>query len=515
LGKRLKPIRLVHCATTTRIGGGIERMDALYHRFLNRSLVDPQFVVTQARQDGVDTYDDTISYHYTGVDNRFEQLVELFAAADIVQFSGGYEPMICEAAKAAGAPLLIEIMHLAEPGQLYPYIDMTICVSETVRRAQPDTDRTVVIHNGIDTELFPFNENPRVEGKIVLLESTRREKRMYFHLDELADGIVAHNPQAELWLAGREQVGQSTRNVKFLGLRPDMPDIYRQADFLVMLSRLEPFGLIALEAMASGVLPIVADDGGMSEIVTHGMDGWLVPAHDKDAVVGAIDNAIKSRGTDQWRKMRKAARRKVETRFNARGCVAEYERVYANLIRDKAMPRTRGIPNVGPSPEALLSDAILFFNSGMWDNLSATVRKISGSSQKVTTDRCAHSMELLARQFLAREKFDLADMLFTKLFRSGYGKSDWIKDWLAIIPDGPFALDVVNELLTMAPGDQDCVLLAAELHINGGRPEKALEILRAGMRAIPDSEPVRQVFAALCDKIRPATKGERTGGDIQ
>ncbi len=512
--KTLKPIRLVHCATTTQIGGGIERMDALYHRFLNRSLVDPQFVVTQTRQAGVAMYDDTISYHYTGVDDRFEQLVKLFSTADIVQFSGGYEPMICEAAKASGAPLLIELMHLTEPGQLYPYIDMTICVSETVRHAQPDMDRTVVIHNGIDLELFPFNENPRVEGKVVLLESARREKRMYFHLDELEDGIVATNPQAELWLAGREQTGKSTRHVKFLGLRTDMSDIYMQADFLVMLSRLEPFGLIALEAMASGALPIVADDGGMAEIVTDGVDGWMVPAHDTDAVLGAIDTAIKLRGTDQWREMRKAARKKVETRFNARRCVAEYERVYADLIKSKPA-RTRRVSDVDPSPEALLSDAILFFNSGMWENLSETVRKISGSPKKITIDRCAHSMELLARQFLAREKFHLADLLFTKLFRSGYGKADWIKDWLEIIPDGSLAFDVANELLTLAPGDPDCVLLAAELYINGGRPEDALEILRAGVRAIPDSEPVRQVFAALCEKINPAAKGQRSDGDIQ
>ena len=51
----------------------------------------------------------------------------------------------------------------------------------------------------------------------------------------------------------------------------------KQADFAVVPSRYEPFGLIAIEAMAQG-LPVIANDvGGLSEIVNHGRNGLLNP----------------------------------------------------------------------------------------------------------------------------------------------------------------------------------------------------------------------------------------------
>jgi glycosyltransferase involved in cell wall biosynthesis len=50
----------------------------------------------------------------------------------------------------------------------------------------------------------------------------------------------------------------------------------------------EPFGIVALEAMAAGCPTVVAASGGLTETVTHGYDGLLVPPGDPDALAQAV-----------------------------------------------------------------------------------------------------------------------------------------------------------------------------------------------------------------------------------
>lgn len=62
--------------------------------------------------------------------------MELFRDADIVQYYGRFAPAVCEAAKASGVPVIIELMRIMESGQVFDYIDLSVCVSETVKKAQ-------------------------------------------------------------------------------------------------------------------------------------------------------------------------------------------------------------------------------------------------------------------------------------------------------------------------------------------------------------------------------------------
>jgi 1,4-alpha-glucan branching enzyme len=60
------------------------------------------------------------------------------------------------------------------------------------------------------------------------------------------------------------------------------------ADLVIFPSLYEPFGIVALEAMAVGAPVIVSDVGGMSEVVEHGADGWKVPSGNPAALSVAI-----------------------------------------------------------------------------------------------------------------------------------------------------------------------------------------------------------------------------------
>jgi glycosyltransferase involved in cell wall biosynthesis len=70
--------------------------------------------------------------------------------------------------------------------------------------------------------------------------------------------------------------------------RSAMPEFWGSLDVAVVPSHYEPFGLVALEALACGVPVIAADVGGLKEIVAEGECGLLVPPGDAAALARAL-----------------------------------------------------------------------------------------------------------------------------------------------------------------------------------------------------------------------------------
>lgn len=82
--------------------------------------------------------------------------------------------------------------------------------------------------------------------------------------------------------------------VRQLGFLPreDLATLYASADIAVFPSHTETCGLVALEAMASGLAVIAADAGGFRESITHETTGLLVGAHDAPGCAAAIGTLV-------------------------------------------------------------------------------------------------------------------------------------------------------------------------------------------------------------------------------
>ena len=132
------------------------------------------------------------------------------------------------------------------------------------------------------------------------------------------------NKARELGLGGR---------IRFTGWRYqplDMPDVHRALDILVLASREpEPFGLVLLEAMATGKPVIATAHGGPLDIIEDGRTGDLVPPCDARAMAAAIVALLR----DPARAQRLGAhgRQRVLDHYTAEQYVAGIDAVYREL----------------------------------------------------------------------------------------------------------------------------------------------------------------------------------------
>jgi D-inositol-3-phosphate glycosyltransferase len=82
--------------------------------------------------------------------------------------------------------------------------------------------------------------------------------------------------------------------VGFLGAKEQdvLPDYLAAADVVVMPSHYESFGMVALEAMATGTPVIASDVGGLAHLVQNGRTGFHVPPRDPTALAQRIDEIL-------------------------------------------------------------------------------------------------------------------------------------------------------------------------------------------------------------------------------
>jgi D-inositol-3-phosphate glycosyltransferase len=78
--------------------------------------------------------------------------------------------------------------------------------------------------------------------------------------------------------------------VVFLGAKDQsiLPNYYAAAEMVVMPSHYESFGMVALEAMATGTPVIASEVGGLAHLVKHGYNGFHVPSRDPEALAARM-----------------------------------------------------------------------------------------------------------------------------------------------------------------------------------------------------------------------------------
>lgn len=248
-------------------------------------------------------------------------------------------------------------------------IDTIITVSHSMKRIiqhvyTVPAAHIHVIHNGMDfspflkwsersAELSEFKQAfvPRDE-KIILFAGRLNPMKGIFALLTSAAQVIEQYPNVRYLIVGeadsRNYMDKLTNlcralsdKVIWLGKIPrkQLALLYQIADMVVIPSIYEPFGYVAIEAMAAGA-PIVASNvGGLLEIIQHGQTGMLVPVHSKQTGTHVVDiehltaSQLQLLGNEVVAKqLGKAARHAVLRKFDLEKMVQATQDVYRQII---------------------------------------------------------------------------------------------------------------------------------------------------------------------------------------
>jgi N-acetyl-alpha-D-glucosaminyl L-malate synthase BshA len=204
-----------------------------------------------------------------------------------------------------------------------------------------------VIKNFVNCEMYhPDNEKtgaaqyaPAGEKLLIHLSNFRPVKRVLDCVRILTE--VRRSVPAHLLMVGdgpergpAEHLARELkmdRHVSFLGKQNHVERIIPLAHVLLMPSDLEAFGLVALEAMACGVVPVATRVGGVPELITDGEDGFLEKVGDTEAQAARVVSLLTD--DDLQYRMAKTGRWNAAEKFCPDKIIPKYEQYYREVLQ--------------------------------------------------------------------------------------------------------------------------------------------------------------------------------------
>lgn len=206
-----------------------------------------------------------------------------------------------------------------------------------------------VIPNFVNCDLYtPLPEDERAAGrkryaapgdKLLIHLSNFRPVKRVIDVVQIFARVAAQTP-AHLLLVGDgpersnaeylvHSLGIQSR-VHFLGKQDEVHRLLPLADLMLMPSKLEAFGLAALEAAACRVPTVATWQGGVPELIEDGVTGRLLPVGDVDAMAEAAIALLSDDAALQA--MATAARKDAQARFCTTRIIPQYEQFYEELL---------------------------------------------------------------------------------------------------------------------------------------------------------------------------------------
>lgn len=210
----------------------------------------------------------------------------------------------------------------------------------------PDS-KTTIVPNGVDVDAFTVEpeETARVrhrygDGPLVVFAGRLVYEKGVQDLIDAVPIIAGRHPGLSIVIAGEgpheEQLRDQVRrrrldeSVIFTGFvnGRDLPRLLAAADCFAMPSRYEPFGMVALEAIAAGAPVVAAHSGGLAEFIIDRQTGLTHIPGDPDSLAMALDTMLTD--PELAENVRSSAADMVRERFTwepiAERTLAEYDR---------------------------------------------------------------------------------------------------------------------------------------------------------------------------------------------
>lgn len=370
---RTRPIRVAHVIPGLHYGGMERLVNELAQALPSRG-VEVHVVVIEGFGRFAAGLQDMARLHQVAPMSRFS----LFYPAELVAVLRGIRPDVVHShsgvwfkASRAARLLRVPVTIHTEHGRPVPdrvrdrlsdnlasrSTDAVIAVSEALadvlrRRVVHDPSRIRLILNGVDVRrLRPSADRDSLRrelgipagspvigsvGRLEPVKDYRLALRAFARLDAAMEG----RPPAFLLLAGdgsqrreleelAERCGLASR-VKFLGWCDEVERVYGAFDLFTLTSRSEGTSVSLLEAMSSGLCPVVTDVGGNRAVLGPELSALLVPPEDEVSLAETWKRYLvdpELRGV-----MGRRARERVERAFSLDQMVEQHLSLYRSLL---------------------------------------------------------------------------------------------------------------------------------------------------------------------------------------
>ncbi|MBC7231900.1 MAG: glycosyltransferase family 4 protein [Chloroflexi bacterium] len=227
---------------------------------------------------------------------------------------------------------------------------------EVINYFKAPADKIDVIPNGVQVDRFQHLEGVDLsrfrsmyalpDEKIVFYVGRIVHEKGVHVLVEAAPRVLAENPSAKFVIAGTGDLLPALRarawdlgighKVLFTGFIPDedRDRLYKVASCAVFPSLYEPFGIVALEAMAAKVPVVVSLVGGLQEVVKHAETGITVYPDNPESLAWGINHTL---ARPDWAAQRaENAYRVVREEYNWRRIAQKTIQVYERIVAERA-----------------------------------------------------------------------------------------------------------------------------------------------------------------------------------
>jgi 1,4-alpha-glucan branching enzyme len=216
-------------------------------------------------------------------------------------------------------------------------------------------DKLVMVPNGVDADAYAKIGNDDLSGfrskfalpeeKIILFVG-RLVHEKGVHVLVNAVPKVLEKANAKFIIVGngymKEQLSNIVKNmgfahkVMFTGFVDDetLRKLQKSADVSVVPSLFEPFGIVALEAMAARSPVVVSDTGGLSEIIEHDVTGVKAYADNPGSLAWGITKVLTDDSYGNW--LRNNAYKRIQEKYDWNKIAQQTKTIYNNVLTECA-----------------------------------------------------------------------------------------------------------------------------------------------------------------------------------
>jgi glycogen synthase len=239
--------------------------------------------------------------------------------------------------------LLLQAFALLPPSRIpdlrYAQFASHYLRGDAVRAGLPVANARV-IHWGVDVDAFSFRPSRDEATRLLFVGQVVRHKGVHTAVEALKQLVQKYGHRsATLTVAGGSVLPDDERSVResvvslglqdhvsFVGQTPrtELPDLYRSHDILVFPSIWdEPFSIVVLEAMSSGLAVVGTQTGGSGEILEDGRNALVFPAGNAPACAAQTSRLLRDNALLE--RVRREGRRTIEERFQLRAMLGRVE----------------------------------------------------------------------------------------------------------------------------------------------------------------------------------------------